>query len=71
MSLWSFQGAREPDARPTENAGRANGRSLKTQQRTMESYVEVDVDLGEPVSRTTRRPYNGTGAYRSQELRIP
>ena len=48
--LWSFQGARELEPAPRENAGHCHegqARSLKTQQQTS-SHVEVDVDLGEP-----------------------
>jgi len=53
LSLWSFQGARRPAARLTEN-DHAEARSLKTQQRARAiadkrllardiTYVEVDV----------------------------
>src|SRR5439155_27002562 len=33
---------------PQRTPAAKHGRSLKTQQRTMESSVEVDLDLGEP-----------------------
>jgi plasmid stability protein len=65
MSLWSFQGAREP-APAVQRKAAKHSRSLKTQQRD----VEVDVVLGESVCRTAEA-IDGTDAYRSKALRYP
>src|SRR3954462_11064705 len=74
MSLWSFQGAREPSARPAEKDATPAfkpgepGRSQLNYART--ANVEVDVLLGESdsptASRGHRKAIKGSDACRNE-----
>ncbi len=72
MPLWSFQGARGP-APANSRPGQTNQRRPVSQNSTA-CNAEVNVVLGEPEDRTKlprERHRDSSGAYRSEELRIP
>jgi len=69
MSLWSFQGACELDARPTEKR-RPEIAGLSKLNSVRKANVEVDIVLGEAVNWTDAprkaSPSTTTAAYRHE-----
>ncbi len=71
MPLWSFQGARGPAPAQLENRPK---QQRPVSQNSTACNAEVNVVLGEPEDRTKlprERHRDSSGAYRSEELRIP
>jgi hypothetical protein len=65
MSLWSFQGACELRARPTERRRREDRAGLSKLNSVRN--IEVDIVLGEPnAGRLQNTAINGVGAYRRE-----